>query len=185
MDPTKLLEADHRQVEALLARIRGAPPGERQTLVDELAAAVRGHLDLEETVLYPAMEDVTGPDTVQEAVTEHELTRKGLEEVVRLAPDAPGFAAALEIVKTGIGHHVEEEESEVFPLLRRDGAEVLAGIEAGFLARRVELGLPSDPGTIAAAHTKRELVEAAREQDIRGAASMSKSELAEQLMLDG
>ena len=61
MDPTKLLETDHRQVEDLFDRIEAAEGTERHALVDELAAALNGHMELEESVLYPAMVSVTGP----------------------------------------------------------------------------------------------------------------------------
>jgi hypothetical protein len=53
MDVTRILEGDHRQVEELFAKIEKAQGGARQPLIDELAAAVRGHLQLEETVVYP------------------------------------------------------------------------------------------------------------------------------------
>src|SRR6478736_4924914 len=118
MDPTKLLEADHRQVEALFEAIDKASGDDRQPLIDELVTSVRAHMELEETVLYPAMGPVTGKEAVQEANTEHELARKSLEDVVRLAPDEPGFGAALDATRAGIVHHVDEEENEVFTELR-------------------------------------------------------------------
>src|SRR3954470_9271193 len=113
MDPTKLLEADHRTVEALFDQIKSAKGEARSPLIDELATSLRGHMELEEKVLYPQMEPVTGGETVEEANTEHALSRKALTEMLNLAPDKPGFDAALESVKAGIEHHVEEEENEV------------------------------------------------------------------------
>jgi len=140
--------------------------------------SLRGHMELEEEVVYPAMEPVTGPETVQEGVTEHGLAREGIDKLVGFAPDAPGFAAALEMVKAGIQHHVEEEEGEVFPQLRSEGPDRLAAMEQPFLAKRMELGLPDDPNLLAEVSTKDELVEAAKEAGVSGAASMTKSELA-------
>src|SRR5918998_2797433 len=112
MDPTKLLEADHRIVEALFDQIEKAEGEERTPLIEELATSLRAHMELEEQVVYPAMEPVTGPETVQEGVTEHELARKALADMIALAPDEPGFGAALDVVKAGIEHHVEDEEGE-------------------------------------------------------------------------
>jgi hemerythrin superfamily protein len=181
MDVTRILEADHRQVEDLFERIDKAEGQERMPLIDELATALAGHMQLEETVVYPKMEPVTGAEAVQEGETEHELARKGLTEMQDLAPDEPGFGAALEAVKAGIEHHVEEEEKDVFPKLRSEGAEVLAEMATPFMQKRLELGLPMEPAALAAASTKDELVDEATKAGVDGASSMTKDELAEAL----
>lgn len=178
MDPTKLLEADHRQVEDLLEQIENAEPEARRPLIDELVTSLRGHMELEEQVVYPAMEPITGAEEVQEGINEHDLVREGIESLVGMGPDEPGFAAALDMVKAGIQHHVEDEEGEVFPQLRKEGKEQLAAMEQPFLAKRTELGLPMDPEMIAEVSTKEELLEAAKAAGVSGAASMTKTELA-------
>jgi hypothetical protein len=181
MDPTKLLEADHREVESLFDQIESTEGPARQPFIDQLATALQAHMELEESVVYPGIEPAVGSEAVQEGVTEHKLARNDLAAMLALAPDEPGFGAALEAVKAGIGHHVEEEESEVFPQARKDGPELLAEMEHTFLRKRQELGLPIDGPTIAASSTRDELVAAARELDLRGASSMTKGELADAL----
>jgi iron-sulfur cluster repair protein YtfE (RIC family) len=182
MDPTKLLEADHRTVEALFDEIKSAEGDARSPLIDELATSLRAHMELEEKVLYPAMESVTGAETVEEANTEHELARKTLAEMLNLAPDKPGFEAALESVKAGIEHHVQDEETEVFPKLRKQGESVLREIATPFMHTRSELGLPMDAAALAAASTKDELLAEAQNAGVEGSASMTKEELAEALV---
>jgi iron-sulfur cluster repair protein YtfE (RIC family) len=181
MDVTKLLEADHRKVEELFEQIDAAEGEERTPLIDELSSALKAHMELEEQVFYPAMEPVTGAESVEEGEKEHELARKSLAEMLALAPDEPGFGAAMEAVKAGIEHHVEEEEGEIFPQLRSDGAGVLEEIATPFMAKRLELGLPMDAAALAAASTKDELLTEAKSSGIDGAASMNKDELAEAL----
>jgi hemerythrin superfamily protein len=182
MDATRILEADHRLVEQLFSQIEKAKGQERTQLIDELATNVRAHMELEEQVLYPAMEPVTGKEDVEEGVTEHELARKALEDLIRLAPEDPGVGAALDACKAGIEHHVEDEEGEVFPKLRKEGAQVLEQIATPFMAKRVELGMPMDPEALAASSTKDELLAEAQSADVSGAASMTKTELAEALV---
>jgi hemerythrin superfamily protein len=182
MDPTKLLEADHRTVEALFDQIKSAEGDARTPLIDELATSLRSHMELEERVLYPAMEPVTGAETVEEANTEHELARKTLAEMLNLAPDKPGFEAALESVKAGIEHHVGEEESEVFPKLRKEGERILSDIATPFMHKRAELGLPMDGAALAAASTKDELLAEAQNAGVEVTASMTKEQLAEALV---
>jgi hemerythrin superfamily protein len=180
MDPTKLLEADHRQVEALFEAIDKAEGDERTPLIEELKTSLLAHMQLEERVLYPAMAPATGEESVEEANKEHELARSSLADMVDLAPDDPGFGAAMEATKAGIEHHVEEEEGELFPKLRKDSA-ILEQISTPFMKTRMELGLPMDASALAAASSKDELLEEAKNAGIDGAASMTKDELAEAL----
>jgi hemerythrin superfamily protein len=178
MDVTRLLEADHRKVEALFDEIEGAEGDDRMPLIGQLTDALAAHMTLEEELVYPAMEPVTGAESVEEGESEHELARKALAELVALAPDGPGFGAALDAAKAGIDHHVEEEEGEVFPKLRTEGQQILGEMATPFMTRRLELGLPVDAAALAASSTKEELLEEARNGGIEGAASMNKDELA-------
>lgn len=178
MDPTRLLEADHREVEELFDRIETADGSRRSPLIGELRTALEAHTQLEEEVVYPAMKPVTGQEEVEEAQSEHEVARSALAEMLNLAPEEPGFEAALETTKAAIEHHVQDEEDEVFPTLRKDGGGVLADMVTPFMRRRLELGLPVRPDALAAASNKDELLEEARLAGIEGAASMTKDELA-------
>ena len=180
MDVTKLLEADHRQVEELFRQIDEAEGGDRLPYIQELQTALKAHMELEEQVLYPAMGTVTGPEPVEEANKEHELARKSLADMLDLAPDDPGFGAAMEATKAGIEHHVEEEENEVFPQLRKDGS-VLEGIATPFMHKRMELGLPMDADALSAAATKEELLAEARNAGLDIVPSMTKDEVAQEL----
>jgi hemerythrin superfamily protein len=181
MDVTKMLEADHRQVEDLFDKIESADEANRRPLLDELVSSLLAHMELEEAVLYPAMEPATGAEPVEEGVVEHELARKGLDDVMRLAPDQPGFGAALDAVKAGISHHVDEEENEIFPKLRKKGTKVLAEISTPFMKKRLEVGLPMGADALAAASSKDELLAEAKSAGVEGAASMTKAQLADAL----
>jgi hemerythrin superfamily protein len=180
MDPTKMLEADHRHVEALFDAIEEAEGDDRLPVIDELSTALRAHMELEEQVVYPAMEPVTGAEAVEEGNKEHELARSSLADVVELAPDEPGFGAALDATKAGVAHHVEEEENEVFPQLR-EHRDVLERMATPFMTKRLELGLIVDAEALAESSTKDELLEEARSAGVEGASSMNKAELAEAL----
>lgn len=181
MDVTKLLEADHRTVEDLFARIKEAEGADRQPFIDELVTSLRAHMELEESVVYPVIVPITGEESVQEGNTEHELARSALDDVVGLAPDEPGFGAALEACEAGISHHVEEEERDMFPQLRKDGPDVLAAMATPFMKKRLELGLPMEADALSAASTKDELMEEAAKAGIETTTSMTKDELAEAL----
>ena len=119
-DVTKMLEQDHREVEALFEKIKNTNGAVRAQLVSTLAADLRLHMKVEESIVYPAVARQVddGDDMVAEAKTEHEGARKVLADVEKLSPNEPGFDGALEMLEAGISHHVEEEEDEVFPKFR-------------------------------------------------------------------
>ena len=68
--------------------------------------------------MYPIIERRIGKDEEREAETEHTLTRDGLSKMTELV-DEGGYGAAVAMVTAGIRHHVKEEETELFPELKR------------------------------------------------------------------
>jgi hemerythrin superfamily protein len=179
VDPTKLLEADHRAAEDLIGEIREAEGDEKMGLLRTLESELRGHMQIEEQVLYPAMVPVTGEEPVEEGTNEHDVARTALEEVLRLAPDEPGFPSALDALEAALEHHVEDEEEDVFPKLRDEGKEILSDVVPSFLDMRRGLGLPLDGARLAKGMTKDELLDEARSAGIDGTSDMDKDELAD------
>ena len=127
-DPIVLLKKDHREVEAMLKTLAASKPGtRRRSTVDKLDAALRLHMEIEETDVYPVVNRVLGKEEAEEAHIEHDLARDGVAKLHELV-DAPGFAAVVAMVTAGIKHHVKEEEQQIFPNLKKklDRAELMA-----------------------------------------------------------
>lgn len=119
-DPLSILRADHREVEHLLERLSKAEqPSERSSLLDEIESALALHMEIEETLVYAVVEEVEGDEPREEAEVEHDLAREGLQKA-RAMTDVPGFGAVVEMLKAGIEHHVDEEEKEILPALRKE-----------------------------------------------------------------
>lgn len=148
------LEAEHRQVEDIFAKLEKAESeGEQRPLVEKLVAALTKHMKVEETEVYPEVAKVDA-EMEQEAENEHKLGREGLATLQSMVGQ-PGFGAAVAMLKAGISHHVEEEEGEVFPALRK------------------ALGFPATDSN------KRELYKQAQAAGIEGRSTMTRDELAE------
>jgi len=150
---------------------------DREALVFELTQALQLHMRFEETEIYPLLGRIDG-EMEEEAEIEHGLARDGLSKMTELVA-APGFGAAVEMVKAGISHHVEEEEQEAFPKLREScDAATLEQLARTLLQRKAEAGTLSDD---LAAASKETLLEMAGERGIEGRSSMTKAQLIDAL----
>ena len=89
MDVTRMLEADHREVEQLLGQIDRADGAERGPMVDQVATSLRAHMELEEAVVYPELRPIIGADEVEEADNEHTIIRANLEQFVASGTTSP------------------------------------------------------------------------------------------------
>lgn len=182
-DPTLLLKADHRHVERLMQDIEQAEPAERAPLVDELATALAAHMQLEEDVLYPVIAEALGEKEAKSADSEHELAKVGLSKVIELSPDGPGFVAALDMLRAGITHHVQEEESSIFPELdEKLGEDRRTNLDQAMDRRRTELGLLTHDDMPDA--SRGELYEKAQRADVPGRSTMTREELAQAIPPD-
>ena len=181
MDVTRMLEADHREVEQLLGRIDQADGAERRPMVEEVATSLRAHMELEEAVVYPALIPIIGAEEAEEAENEHTIIRASLDQFVAFGPDEPGFGAAFDALRAAVGHHVKDEEDEVFPKARREGADVLATMATPFMTKRLDLGMPIEADALSDAATKEELADEARAAGLDVSGSLSKAELADAL----
>lgn len=124
-DALVLLKQDHKTVEQLFkqyekAHKQGATGKQRRKLVDQIIKELSVHASIEETVFYPAVRaalpDVN--DEVLEGLEEHHVVKWTLDELVGLDPDHERFHAKVTVLMESVRHHVEEEETEMFPQVR-------------------------------------------------------------------
>ena len=119
-DPFALLKADHREAAAMLKQLSESRPGAtRDRTVAKLDAALRLHMRIEEKLLYPLVAADLGDEPAEEANNEHVLARAGLATLAKYEAE-PGFGAAVAMLTAGIKHHVKEEETEMFPKMKRE-----------------------------------------------------------------
>ncbi len=121
-DVIDILISDHRDVTALIANIWSVTdPMIRRDLTDTAISELVRHAVAEEMYVYPAMKKYLpdGEKAVEHDIEEHkelELAMKQLEDV-----DVSGaeFDTALRRLESLLADHVQDEESEQFPELRR------------------------------------------------------------------
>ena len=120
-DPMRILKQDHSEAKELLTALAESEEGkEREQMAQQLEKALTLHMELEERMLYPLVKEYIGEEDEEEAEIEHRLAREGLRTMMSMV-DQPGFGAAVEMLKGGIEHHVQEEEGEILPELKEAG----------------------------------------------------------------
>ena len=119
-DAIGLLTSDHAEVEAMFRQIESLPEGDaRGAIVENVIRELSVHAAIEEQVLFPVMrkELPDGETLVQEAIDEHQQVKETLAAIERA--DAPVERNQLLVQLMGnVRHHVDEEETELFPKLQ-------------------------------------------------------------------
>jgi len=114
-----LLKQQHREVERLFKKIEKAGPEEKEKLFDELADALAVHAAIEEQHFYPATKDARTEELLEEAVEEHLSVKRIIADLLEMEPDDAQFDAKITVLREQVEHHVEEEENELFPEVRK------------------------------------------------------------------
>jgi hemerythrin superfamily protein len=144
IDALDVLEADHRAIEQLFDAFERAERNDferKNTLAQRACELLTIHAIVEEEMLYPAAQEALGADQridVDEAYVEHFLVKTLIERFASLKAGDDGFDATFKVLKENATHHIEEEETTLFPEVRRTQMDLVA-IGARMAARKAAL----------------------------------------------
>lgn len=148
MDAIKLLTQQHREVEKLFERFEKAGDNAKKTkqqLCQQISDALAVHATIEEKIFYPATKDARTEELLHEAVEEHLSAKRIIADLIEVDDIDEQAEAKMSVLKEQIEHHVEEEEKQLFPkvkkLLDAERLEQL-GQEMEEMARELEEGEP-------------------------------------------
>jgi hypothetical protein len=139
-DAIKLLKDDHREVKAYFKQYENLEDdAEKQALADRICLALTVHAQIEEEIYYPATrEAIDDDDLLDEAEVEHASAKQLIAEIQAMKAGDRLFDAKVTVLGEYIDHHVEEEESEMFPE-SRDSDLDLKALGAQLAERKAEL----------------------------------------------
>jgi hemerythrin superfamily protein len=148
-DALVLLRNDHKTVEKLFQKyedLGDAAYKSKRKVVDQIVVALSSHAAIEEQVFYPAartkLPDIEGD--VLEGLEEHHVVKWTLDELKDLPADHERFDAKVTVLMESVRHHVKEEETEMFPAVRKGfGRKELAAI--GAQLEDAKLAAPKKP----------------------------------------
>ncbi|WP_025110116.1 hemerythrin domain-containing protein [Pseudomonas sp. H1h] len=126
MNAIDLLKADHEKVKNILSQLSESTDRalkKRVDLLDKLEMEITIHTQLEEQILYPAFKEAGGKEQDEmyyEAKEEHRTVDSlVLPDLKSTDPSTPEFAGRVKVVKELLEHHIEEEETEMFPQAKK------------------------------------------------------------------
>jgi hemerythrin-like domain-containing protein len=123
MNAFEMLKKDHEKVAGIFEKLektteRGVKT--REELFTQLKFELDIHAEIEETILYPALKEAEQTrDLTLESFEEHRLVKRLLMELEQMPKDNDQWAAKLKVLQENVEHHVEEEETELFPAARK------------------------------------------------------------------
>ena len=123
-----LLKSDHRNVENLFEEYEHARGADRkQIIAQQICEELTVHAQLEEQAFYPEARKALGNkegDLIDEATVEHSSLKWLIAQLESESTDSALYDAKVTVLKEYVQHHVKEEESEIFPKLRKTDLDI-------------------------------------------------------------
>jgi hemerythrin superfamily protein len=130
-DAITILTQDHRDVEKMFGEFEKLGEGDTQKkkkLADQICQELNLHMAVEEELFYPTVKDEvkSSDDLVNEAIVEHAGAKDLMKQISSMKGDEELFDSKVLVLKELIEHHVEEEEDEMFPKVRKSSLDLEA-----------------------------------------------------------
>ena len=124
MDLYQLLKQDHQKIRRLFERLDEASSDgtvkQRERLFAELKRELTLHTEVEEKHFYPALRDRDGAkELVADSLEEHGEVKKLLGELDQADKEEDNWTDQLQELHEDVDDHVEEEETELFPIAQK------------------------------------------------------------------
>jgi hemerythrin superfamily protein len=130
MDAIEMLKKQHREVAAtfkLYEEKGDRAHKEKQQIFDSIADALAVHAAIEEKHFYPAVKAKRTEDILLEALEEHLGIKRVITDLLKIHSSDDTFDAKVKVLKEQVEHHVKEEESDLFPKVKKilDAGELI------------------------------------------------------------
>lgn len=142
-DAITLLMDDHKKVKKLFKEYEKLSKKEdidgKVDIANQICEELTVHATVEEEIFYPAARAaIHADDLLNEAEVEHATAKDLIAQIQEMSGDDPMYDARMKVLSEYINHHVEEEETEMFPKSRKAKMD-LEGLAVEMMERKEEL----------------------------------------------
>jgi hemerythrin-like domain-containing protein len=114
----EMLRDDHRKVQKLFEDFERSDGTGKEQIAEQTIVELETHAALEEKIFYPAaQEQIEEKELIDEAQEEHHVVKLVIAELKKMSGDDDRFDAKFKVMSESVKHHIEEEESELFPMV--------------------------------------------------------------------
>ncbi len=140
-DALQMLREQHDEVKDIFKKFSSTDDTRvRKDLAQQAMVKLEVHSNLEEEVFYPAVRMEGGTaQLMNEAEEEHHVADLLIDELRRMSPSDDRYEAKFEVLAESVRHHIEEEESEIFPKAAELGQDRLGQLGAEMEKRKPAL----------------------------------------------
>lgn len=128
MNALELLKKEHDDVKAAFKKFQNLGKedyAKKKTLADKICEDLSLHAKVEEAVFYPVFrETVKDDDQADEAKVEHDTAKYLIGQIKAMNAEDQYFDGRMKVLSELIDHHVEEEEEEMFPALKKTDVDL-------------------------------------------------------------
>lgn len=110
----QMLQKDHDEIRDLFEKYERENEEKKKELSEEIFENLDAHMDLEEEIFYPAVENAGKTEMIAEAVAEHEVIKDLIEDLQDLDFSDQQYSAKFNVMRENVEHHLQEEESRIF-----------------------------------------------------------------------
>lgn len=145
MEAIQLLIADHRKVRNLFDQFKGQTDRSHQIRAfSQIFSELQMHTKIEEAIFYPACNEFPEcQELVADLLEDHKAVKDQLSDIRALSQDSDQFVMMVEDLIDDVEDHVEDEETEFFPLVR----ELMSEPELKKLGERMD-ALKKEEGSL-------------------------------------
>jgi hemerythrin-like domain-containing protein len=131
MDAIDMLIADHKKVQNAFKEFEKLKEGRNKRgkaeIVRQTCADLTVHTTIEEEIFYPAARKaIKDADLMDEATVEHAGAKDLIAQLESMQPGDDLYDAKFTVLGESVNHHIKEEQTEMFPKVRRTKVDLIA-----------------------------------------------------------
>lgn len=136
-DAISVLKQDHKKTKDAFEKFHELGTKAYKTkknLADQICKELLVHTKIEEEIFYPEFQKAvkSSKGLLNEAKVEHDSAKNLIDQILKMDANEELFDAKVTVLSEYVSHHIEEEEKEMFPLMKK------AGVDLEHLGRRLE-----------------------------------------------